>query len=445
LTSIIKTPDDQKPGELNHQNHCPGCFIISDSKGSNIMVLSDFIKLEHFSLSTIPLKGDILMSEIEKILNTLQSGRLEEPPLVSDVIEQDDVDLSISELIPKVKIIGVGGAGNNTITNLMKAGVSKYEYIDLIAVNTDARQLRITKAKKKIVIGRNICKGFGAGNDPEKGEAAAKESSEKLKKILENADLIFLTCGLGGGTGSGATPVIAEIARELRIPVLAMCTLPFSSEGEIKIRNAERALKKLVKVVNTIILIPNDKLLYIAPNKSIMEAFRLIDNILVQAVIGIAELIYEPGHINVDFADILKVVSVGGTALISTGKASSSEGNRAILAVKRALNNPLLSDIKVETAKSILINITSGSDITLKEAHTIVRSILDVTKVEERELKWGLTIKDDYKGEVKVTVFMTGIRIPYVDDDGKLLLRPYIERKLENDGVFKIIESIPRI
>ncbi|MHA1617170.1 MAG: cell division protein FtsZ [Candidatus Njordarchaeales archaeon] len=370
---------------------------------------------------------DIILKQLEEIDEENVSGQQ------VDHSEEDDEDIErvIIKSLPKIKVIGVGGAGNNTVTNLMRVGA---QGVTTIAVNTDARQLLVTKAHKKVLIGEKTCRGHGAGNDPKVGEQAAKESQEKLKKILRNTDLLFLTCGLGGGTGSGATPYIAQLAQEMGILTVTICTLPFMAEGEVKRKNASEALRKLIQFSNTIIVIPNDKLLQIAPKKTLLEAFRLADDILVKAVTGIADLIGpRPGLVNVDFADAKKVLSAGGTAVIGIGQADVSEGNRVRLALERALINPLL-DVKLNTAKSALINITGGSDITLEEAESIVRQVSAILG-NKGEVKWGVVLDDSMKGELRITIIMAGIELPYLDEKGEVIYPRILSTIFTNDTI----------
>ena len=365
----------------------------------------------------------VLLSDLDLILKDLEelnkdSSLVTQYSLTEEDEDNEDIEEIIRRSLPKIKVIGVGGAGNNTVTNLIEAGIQQ---VKTIAINTDARQLLISKAHRKVLIGEKTCRGHGAGNDPEIGKQAAEESREKILRILDGTDLLFLTCGLGGGTGSGATPYIAQLARELDIFTVTVCTLPFMAEGEIKRKNASKALKELIDLSNIVIVIPNDKLLQVAPKKTLLEAFKLADSILVKAVKGIADLVVRPrsGLVNVDFADVKKVLSVGGTAVIGVGRADVSEGNRALKALERALINPLL-DVNLNTAKSALINITGGLDITLEEAEGIVRQVSVILK-NKGEIKWGVVLEESMKGELEVTIIMAGIDLPYLGENGEII------------------------
>ncbi len=353
----------------------------------------------------------------------------------------EDEEINSVLRIPKIKILGIGGAGNNTVTNLISAGIQRAE---AIAVNTDARQLLISKAHRKILIGKEICRGYGAGSDPEIGEKAAEESKEKIEEILRGTDLLFITCGLGGGTGSGAAPYIAELARNMGILTVSVCTLPFAAEGRRKMKIAEQALKRLIKASNTTIIIPNDKLLQFASQATLLDAFRVIDDVLVKAVIGITDLVTRIGKVNVDFADVRKVLSVGGSAVIGIGEAEASGGNRAREALENALLNPLL-DVDLRTAKAALLNITAGKDITLEETHWIIQTISSLltenTNDDEEPLKWGAILDRKMNGKIRITIIMTGISLPYIDENGNLLY-PVILRKSDIDERKEYLKSL---
>ena len=362
---------------------------------------------------------DVIIQSLNEIEKAVSSGNINPPP----VQYRNDVDTRLANKIPKIKILGIGGAGNNTVTNLM---LSKVSHAEIIAVNTDAKQLLASKAHKKILIGEETCGGFGAGSDPRVGEAAALESREILEKTIKGTDLLFLTCGLGGGTGSGATPVIAKLAQEMGVLTVTVCTLPFSAEGFKKMEIAAQALKKLIPVSNTIVIIPNDKLLQIDPKATLLKAFAMADDILVKAVIGIVDLVTKTGKVNVDFADVRKVLNYGGTAVIGIGEADGSSTNRAELAITKALTNPLI-DARFETAKAALVNITGGEDITLEETATII-GLLGGLIDKKAEIKWGAFIDDDLRGKLRVTVMMAGIELPYLDNEGNLIYPAILRR-----------------
>lgn len=312
----------------------------------------------------------------------------------------------------KIKVVGTGGAGGNTITRLMQVGIIGAE---TIAINTDAQDLFFTDAHKKILIGKQLTGGLGAGGDPKIGAEAARENKEDIKKALEGADMVFLTCGLGGGTGSGSIPIIAEISKRLGALTVAIVTLPFSIEGGKRMEIAFHALKNLEGIVDTLILIPNDKLLELAPDITLLTAFKTADEILVNAVKGIAELVTKPGLIHRDFADVKAIMGNGGLAVISLGESDSE--NRAYDSVEKALNNPLLT-IEIENAKGALINITGGPTLTLKEAHQIIQTISKKLS-KDAKIIWGAQIEKELGKRIKTLLIITGIESPQIFGPGK--------------------------
>jgi len=311
----------------------------------------------------------------------------------------------------RVRVFGIGGGGNNTLARMKEIGITGAE---MIAVNTDAQDLLYTNADRKILIGKELTFGLGAGSDPKIGEQAAKESENDIKKALQGASMCFITCGLGGGTGTGAAPVIADLARKAGVLTIAVVTLPFSIEGNRRIENAMLGLDKLEAAVNTLIVIPNDKLLELAPDLPLQTAFKVADEILTNAVKGITELITQPGLVNLDFADIKAIMSNGGISLISVGESDGSK-TRAKEAVEKALINPLL-DVKVEGAAGALVNIKGGKDMTLEEAHEIIDVVNSKLK-EEANLIWGASMSEDMDKTIRVMLIMTGVESPQIFGD----------------------------
>ncbi|MDI6721235.1 MAG: cell division protein FtsZ [Candidatus Aenigmarchaeota archaeon] len=305
----------------------------------------------------------------------------------------------------EIKVIGAGGSGGNTISRLMQIGIIGAE---TIAINTDAQDLLYTDADTKILIGKEITGGLGAGADPKIGEESAKESKNEIKKSVEGADLIFVTCGLGGGTGTGSIPVVSDIAKKIGALTVGIVTLPFTMEGKQRMKNARDGLEKLEKNVDTLIVIQNDKLLEIVPDVSISTAFKVADEILVNAVKGITELVTRPGLVNLDFADIRAVMSNGGLAMIGMGDSDSE--NRAVEAVERALNNPLL-DIDIEGAKGALINVSGGSDITIRECQKIVESVT-IRLNPDAKIIWGAQIVKELGDSIRTMLIITGVNSP---------------------------------
>lgn len=302
-----------------------------------------------------------------------------------------------------IKVVGIGGAGNNTISRLMQVGIVGAE---TLALNTDAQDLLYTDADYKILLGKETTRGLGAGADPHIGMEAAKESKDEIKKYLEGADMVFITCGLGGGTGTGGAPIVADVAKKIGALTVGVVTLPFTMEGKQRMENAKYGLEELENIVDTLIVIPNDKLLEIVPDVSITTAFRIADEILVNAVKGIAELVTKPGLVNLDFADIRAVMSSGGLAMIGMGE--SDRENRAIEAVEKALNNPLL-DIEIEGAKGALINVAGGADITIRECQEIVEAVTSKLSPEAKVI-WGAQIEKELGDTVRTMLIVTGVK-----------------------------------
>ena len=319
----------------------------------------------------------------------------------------NDMDAELESLLAlqkaKIKVIGTGGGGNNTINRITEVGITG---IQTIALNTDAQDLLYTTADTKILIGREISGGLGAGSQPKIGEEAARESESEIKKALANSDMVFITCGLGGGTGTGSAPIVAEIAKKQGALTVGIVTLPFSMEGQRRYENAVIGLEKMENIVDTLIVIPNDKLLELAPDLPLHTAFKVADEILTNAVKGIAELVTKAGLVNLDFADIRAVMGNGGVALIGVGE--SDTANRAVEAVEKALNNPLL-DADINGANGALINVAGGPDMTLAEARTVVETISERLD-EDARIIWGAQISEDLKDVIRTMVIITGVK-----------------------------------
>jgi len=315
----------------------------------------------------------------------------------------DELESLLSKQKATIKVIGTGGAGNNTANRISEVGVAGTE---IIAINTDAQDLLYTTADKKILIGREVTNGLGAGSVPKIGEEAARESEHDLKKVMEHADMVFITCGLGGGTGTGSAPVIAEVAKKVGCLTVGVVTMPFTMEGQRRYENAVIGLEKLEAVVDTLIVVPNDKLLELAPNLPLHTAFKVADEILTNAVKGIAELVTKAGLVNLDFADIRAIMGGGGVALIGVGESDTE--NRAIEAVEKAINNPLL-DVDIGGANGALINVAGGTDMTLQEAKTVVEAVSERLD-ESARLIWGAQISEDLSNTIRVMLIVTGVK-----------------------------------
>ena len=302
----------------------------------------------------------------------------------------------------RIKVIGVGGGGNNAVNRMIEEGV---EGVEFIALNTDAQALQYSKAGITMQIGATLTRGLGAGANPEVGKLAVEESRSQIEEVLEGADMVFVTAGMGGGTGTGAAPAVARIARELGALTIGIVTRPFTFEGRKRSRNAESGIEAMRKAVDTLIIIPNDRLLGIVDKKTpMLEAFREADNVLRQGVQGISDLIAVPGLINLDFADVKTIMCNQGTALMGIGIAEG-EG-RAVEAVKQAISSPLL-ETTIDGAQGVIMNITGGSDLSLyevQEAADIVTSATD----EELNMIFGSIINENLKNKIIVTVIATG-------------------------------------
>jgi cell division protein FtsZ len=317
------------------------------------------------------------------------------------------------ETFAKIKVVGVGGAGGAAINRMIEAGVDGVEFI---AINTDAQALFHSKAQKKIHIGKDATKGLGAGADPKVGQNAAEESGEEIKKALEGADMVFVTIGAGGGTGSGAGHVVAQIAKDLGVLVVGFATKPFLFEGEKRRRNAEVAIDNLRKSVDTLIVIPNDKLLQTIDRQTpLLEAFKVADDVLRQGVQGVSDLITVHGLINLDFADVKAVMSNAGSALMGIGRASGE--NRAILAAQQAVESPLL-EVSIDGARGILFNVIGGNDLSMHEINAAAEAITAAAD-PEANIIFGATINPEIEGEVIITVVATGFDAAYFAKRGQ--------------------------
>ena len=308
--------------------------------------------------------------------------------------------------VAKIKVVGVGGGGNNAVNRMIEAGVSSAEFV---AVNTDQQALLISKAETRLQIGERLTGGLGAGAIPERGQKAAEESKTSITEMLKGTNLVFITAGMGGGTGTGAAPVIAQISKELGILTIAVVTKPFEFEGRVRKQNAEEGIEKLRKYVDALVVIPNERLLEIVPKKTpIMESFRFADDVLRQGVQGISDLIVYPGLINLDFADVTTVMKDKGLAHMGIGYGAGD--SKALDAVKQAVASPLL-DTTIEGATGILINIKGGSDLTqddVSESAALVREIVD----EKCNIIVGTCIDENMHDEVEITLIATGFQNP---------------------------------
>ncbi len=356
-----------------------------------------------------------------------------EGPIETSSIDRE-LELLLQDQKTRIKVVGCGGGGGNSISRMKEIGIKGCE---LIAINTDAQDLLYTNADSKILIGRELTHGLGAGSNPKIGEEAAKESEQEIKKKLTNSDMVFITCGEGGGTGTGAAPVVAEVAKKQGALTIGVVTLPFTVEGKKRLENAQYGLERLESIVDTLIVIPNDKLLELAPELPLHTAFKVADEILTNAVKGIAELITSTGLVNLDFADVKAVMVNGGASLIGIGESDSSS-DRATEAINRAINNPLL-DVDIKNAKGALINVIGGPDMTLDE-YKIVMEIIGKKISPDAKIISGARISEDMEKSIKVMLIITGVQSSQILGTN-IGLRKGKEQELESELGIKFFEE----
>jgi cell division protein FtsZ len=331
------------------------------------------------------------------------------------MLSKDDEELFkfLEESKPKIYVVGTGGSGCNTLTRMVELGVQGAKFI---AMNTDVRHLVKIRSDKKILLGKKTSKGMGAGSDPAVGEASAKESMEEISAAIGDASLLFITCGLGGGTGTGSAPIIAEQAKNKGALVVSVVTLPFASEGRQRRLNALEGLAKLKKHSDTVIVIPNDKLLSIVPDLPLNTAFKVSDEVLSGAVKGVAELVTKAGLVNLDFADLRTILRGAGCAVVGMGEASidTKPEERAMIAIETALNSPLI-DADISTASKALINVSGGADMTLREAELMV-SELSKRIGPDAHIIWGARIEENMaRNSLRVLVVVAGADFPHYE------------------------------
>ncbi len=332
------------------------------------------------------------------------------------------------ETFAKIKVVGVGGSGCNAVSRMIEA---KIKGVEFVVVNTDAQALHHSRASEKIHIGKNLTKGLGAGMNPEIGRQASEENRDEIQEVLKGADMVFVTCGLGGGTGSGAAPIVAETAKEIGALTVGVVTKPFAFEGAQRRAIAEEALRNMQERVDALITIPNDKLLSIIDRKTtLINAFRIVDDVLRQGVQGISDLITRPGIVNVDFADVRAIMEDSGSALMGIGIASGE--NRAMEAAKAAINSPLL-DLSIDGAKGVLFNISGSSDVTMLEINEAANIITENIDPNAKVIFGAVSDDQVRKGEVQITVVATGF------DNGRTVEDPF--RKLSRVSAMKDDQS----
>ncbi|MCD6383437.1 MAG: cell division protein FtsZ [Thermoplasmata archaeon] len=330
----------------------------------------------------------------------VQSAPTPVPPSSDD----EELRRVLESLKTNIKIVGTGGAGCNTINRLVEEGVVG---ADIYAMNTDAQHLLTIHAPHKILLGKRTTRGLGAGSLPQIGEEAAREAEDEIRAALMGADIVFVTCGLGGGTGTGSAPVIARIAREIGALVIAIVTLPFSAEGIVRMQNAEYGLDRLQEHTDTIVVIPNDKLLEIVPRLPLNAAFKVADEILMRAIKGITEIITKVGLVNLDFADLKTIMKGGGVAMIGIGESDEKDG-KAEKAVDEAINSPLL-EVDISEATGALINVTGGEDMTVSEAEAVAE-IIHKRINPHAKIIWGAQIDPELGDTLRVMIVLTGVK-----------------------------------
>ncbi len=302
-----------------------------------------------------------------------------------------------------IKVIGCGGSGTNSIQRMTEEGIFG---ADLFALNTDAQHLLFSKVERKLLIGKKTTRGLGAGSIPRLGEEAARENEDDIKSIVDDADMVFVTCGLGGGTGTGSAPIVAQAAQDAGALTIGVVTLPFHAEGEVRRENCNMGLEALRENTDTLIVIPNDKLLDTVPRLPLNDAFRVADDVLMRAVKGITELITKSGLINLDFADVRTVMKDGGMAMIGFGESDGQD--KAIESVKKALSSPLL-EVDVADAKAALINVTGGDDMTVEEAEGSLQEVYKLMNPETRII-WGVQISSELQNTMRTLLVVTGVK-----------------------------------
>jgi cell division protein FtsZ len=318
---------------------------------------------------------------------------------------QDDEELTkiLMGLRTNIKIIGCGGGGSNTIDRLYASNIKD---ADLYAANTDAQHLLVTRAHRKILLGRRSTRGLGAGALPQVGEEAAREAEEELRKALQGADIVFVTAGLGGGTGTGSAPYIAQLAKDMGALTIAIVTSPFKAEGTIRAENAEWGLERMRAVADTVIVIPNDKLIELVPRYSLNQAFKVADEVLMRAIKGITELITKPGLVNLDFNDLRTIMKGGGVAMIGMGEGEADD--RVEDAVEEAINSPLIN-VDISGANGVLVNVTGGEDMSIGDAQKVAELIQAKVSPNARII-WGASVDPALENRIRVMVVITGVK-----------------------------------
>lgn len=367
-------------------------------------------------------------SLIKSALSGASAGNTSSEPQPEQQRTAEDMEIEkiASQLDVCIKLVGCGGAGCNTVNRCMEDGLSG---IQMLAINTDAKHLLTVKSPKKILIGKVTTRGLGAGARPEVGEKAAMENELDIKEWLKGSQIVFITAGMGGGTGTSSSFVVGRVSKESRALTIGVVTLPFRSEGELRMENAMAGLSKLAKVCDTTIVIPNDTLIELVPNLPVQAAFKVADELLLQTIKGLTDMLTHAGLVNVDYADLNTILNEGGVSLIGVGDAAGKPMERIEDAVEEALSSPLLGKIDLKDARGALIRVVGGPDMNIEEAAKAAEIITGRIKPEAR-LIWGCSVEPEMAGKVKIMLIVTGARSQYVMlRDGDL---PIIERTVED-------------
>lgn len=358
----------------------------------------------------------LVKEALGKEVEELNDAKASSPPAAqpqtaapaSALTADDEEILKIAaQLDVSIKIIGCGGGGSNTVNRCVEAGISGAQ---LCAINTDAKHLLAIHAPKKILIGKNVTRGLGAGAIPQVGEAAAKENEREIRDFLNGANIVFVTAGMGGGTGTGSAHYAARIAKEMKALTIGVVTMPFKAEGELRMENASDGLDRLRRICDTTIVIPNDKLLELVPKLPVDAAFKVADEVLMQTIRGLTEIITKPGLVNLDYSDIMTVMNEGGVAFVGIGESEDPDPEtRVESAIDEALNSPLLGEIDLKESKGALIRVVGGPDMTVSEAQKAAE-VVGQRVAKHARIIWGCSVNPEFEGQVKILLIVTGAR-----------------------------------
>ncbi|MCU0859730.1 MAG: cell division protein FtsZ [Thermoplasmata archaeon] len=359
----------------------------------------------------------LVKEALGKEVDELNDAKTSSPPAAqpqtvapaSAALTADDEEILkiAAQLDVSIKIIGCGGGGSNTVNRCVEAGISGAQ---LCAINTDAKHLLAIHAPKKILIGKNVTRGLGAGAIPQVGEAAAKENEREIRDFLNGANIVFVTAGMGGGTGTGSAHYAARLAKEMKALTIGVVTMPFKAEGELRMENASDGLDRLRRICDTTIVIPNDKLLELVPKLPVDAAFKVADEVLMQTIRGLTEIITKPGLVNLDYSDIMTVMNEGGVAFVGIGESEDPDAEtRVESAIDEALNSPLLGEIDLKEAKGALIRVVGGPDMTVSEAQKAAE-VVGQRVAKHARIIWGCSVNPEYEGQVKILLIVTGAR-----------------------------------